>query len=213
MALIFTVPEEREKIIPFEGFPLGIERGSSIAMLFSDELSEVFLLAYLEAALLEGGKVYHVQVGGGFSPLVIRRIVSDTGNFHFGKTYRLQDVIGAMDFVEPGSALVVSGFPLLDGKNGSAVVKVLEKASERDLTLVLTHTPLVLNELDLFGEFRRYFEFPELFEYLMVARVTSYRGHYRLGISLLRAPGELVGLLGEHSVPIDKEIAPLLNAL
>ncbi len=211
MALVFTAPGEREEVKPFEGFPFGIERGSSVAVLFSDELSEVFLLAYIERAFLERDKVYHVQVSGGFSPLVIHRIATDTGNLHFGRTYRIQDVIRALDVVDPGSALVVSGFPLLEGRNGSTVVEVLERASERDLTLFLSHTPLVLNELDLFGEFTRYFEFPELFEYLLVARVKSYRGHYRLGISLLRAPGELVSLLGEHSVPIDKEIAPILN--
>lgn len=211
MALIFEAPEETVEVKPFESFPFGIKEGSSLALLFSDELSEVFLLSYLERALLENGKVYHVQVSGGFSPSSVSRIGASMENFYFARTYRLQDVVEALDVIEPGSALVVSGFPLLHGKSGSDVIDMLDRATERDLTLVLSHTPLVLNELDLFGEFRRYFEPPELFDYLIVARVKSYRGHYRLGLSMIRAPSDLIALLGDHSVPVDKEIAPLLS--
>ncbi|ASJ03189.1 hypothetical protein A3L09_07950 [Thermococcus profundus] len=210
MTLVFHTPDQSEEVKPFEGFPLGIRQGSSSAVLFSDELSEVFLVTYLEAALLEGGSVYHVQVGGGFTPSTLRRIKEDISGFHFGKTYRLSSVVEALKTMEPGSSLVVSGFPLLRDRSTDGLLELLEIAGEKDVTLILTHTPIVLNELDLPGEFSSHYLLPELFDYLFVARMSSYRGHYRLNVSLLRAPADFVGNLGEHSIPVDSEIKALL---
>lgn len=212
MTLVFHAPSESEEVKPFEDFPLGVKRGSSLAILFPDELSEVFLLSCFEAAMLDLGPVYHVQVGGGFGPGALSKIREDLRGFYFGKAYRIQEIVEGTGMIEPGSTLVVAGFPLLDYRTVRNTVRILEIAGEKGLTVILAHTPLMLNELDLPGEFSAHFEVPELFDYLMVARVRSYRGHYRLNVSLLRVPADLVGLLGDHSIPIDTEIKPILKS-
>lgn len=211
MALVFHTLAEPEEIKPLEEFPFGIRRGSSLAVLFSDELSEAFLVSRIEAAFLEKGSVYHVQIGGGFSLGILRRIRDDLSGFYFGTAYKMSTVMEAVNAVEPGSTLVVSRFPLVKGKSADGIMELLETAGERDVTLLLTHTPLVLNELDLAGEFLSHYLVPELFDYLFVARVSSYRGHYRLNVSLLRAPADLVKYLGEHSIPVDAEIRQILQ--
>ncbi|NJF25970.1 hypothetical protein [Thermococcus sp. Bubb.Bath] len=210
MGLIFQTPEESEVVKPFEALPFGINLGSSLGVLFSDEHAEAVFLAYTEASLLERGAVYHVNVGGGFSPSLLRRVKDNLEGFYFGKAFRLQTVLDALNSVEGGASFVVAGFPLLKGISADGIVEAVETAGEKGVTLILTHSPLSLNELDLPLEFRNYFLLPELFDYLIVARTAAYRGHYRMNLSLLRAPADFLGSLGEHTIPLDDAIKALL---
>jgi len=210
MGLVFQTPEESEVIKPFEALPFGIKIGSSLGVLFSDEHAEAVFLAYTEASLLEKGSVYHVNVGSGFSPSLLRRVRENLDGFYFGRAFHLQTVLDALNSVDDGVSFAVAGFPLLKGISADGMVEAVETAGEKGITLILTHSPLSLNELDLPSEFRSYFLLPELLDYLIVARTAAYRGHYRMNLSLLRAPADFLSTLGEHTIPLDGAIKALL---
>jgi hypothetical protein len=209
MSLVFQFPEEAKVITPFESFPVTIRLGSSLAVLFSDGLSQTLFLSYLEAALLKEGPVYHIEVGRSSIPPV-EKVIEKTDQFYFAKTVRFHDILSALKEIPNDSSLVVDGFPLLRGISSEGILELVDTAGSRGITIVLSHSPLVLNELDLPGEFRGNFLIPEIFDYLLVIRTGSYRGHYRIGVSVLRAPFEEVYSLGEHSLPADALVKKLL---
>ncbi len=107
--------------------------------------------------------------------------------------------------------MVASPFPTLLNRSAETLVEVRKLVDGKGgLVLVLGHSTIDLNELDLPGEFRRFFDVPELFEALAVLRTSSYRGHHRLNATVLRAPPEYVSAVGDHSIPVDSLVKPLL---
>lgn len=72
---------------------------------------------------------------------------------------------------------------------------------------------MAFNELDHPGEFTRLFKLPpEVLDALLILRTNSYRGHYRLNMTISKAPPpEWVSSLGDHSIPIDGLVKPLLG--
>ncbi|ASJ00509.1 hypothetical protein [Thermococcus gorgonarius] len=209
MSLVFQPLEEEESVRPFDGFPFDIKLGSSLAVLFSEPLSQAVFLTYLEAALLEKGEVYHVSVGRTSAPPV-NRLLDSTEGFYFARTTRFEDVLMASREVPTGSSLVVDGFPALLGISSEGLLELVDESGSKNITLILSHTPVVLNELDLPGEFQRNFLVPEVFDYLLAIRSASYRSHYKMGISALRLPLEWVSLVGEHTIPADSIVKRVL---
>lgn len=210
MPLIFEKPEAPQSILPFQGFPVEVKLGSSSAVLYGDVHSSTLVTSYLQLALLEKLPVYHVSVGGSYSPGAMEKLGKNLSEFYFGRAYSLSEIADAVSSIEEGSAVFISGFSLLPDLSPKGILELVDLADGRGLTLVLSHFSLSLNELDLPGEFRSHFYVPEIFDYLLVARTSSYRGHYRLNLSILKAPSEYLGRIGDHSIQVDGLIKPLL---
>ncbi|ASI98694.1 hypothetical protein [Thermococcus celer] len=209
---MFFKPAELQsrEVKPFEGFPFGLAEGSLAGVIFTDELAETVFLYHLVANALKDGPVYHVGPGASFSVKVLKRLTEDVSNLYTGNVYSLEELVQALNLVEDGSLVVASPFPTLLNRSAETLVEVRKLVDGKGLVLVLGHSTIDLNELDLPGEFRRFFDVPELFEALAVLRTSSYRGHHRLNATVLRAPPEYVSAVGDHSIPVDSLVKPLL---
>lgn len=202
MPAFFHPPGGDEGIVPFEGFPLSFPQGVLSAVVSTDNLASSLFISSSIASALKAGKAYHVGPGRPLSPAFLSRFNVETDNFLTGNVYSAEELLEALNYVEPGSFVLVSRFPLLSGISAETVLGVRRIADERSLALVLHHDAIVFNELDIPGEFSRLFKLPELFDSLLVLRTSSYRGHYRMNITVLRAPPEKASAVGEHSIPV-----------
>ncbi|ASJ11061.1 hypothetical protein A3L12_06990 [Thermococcus sp. P6] len=209
---MFFKPAEAQvrELKPFEGFPVTLREGSMAGVVATDKLAGVVFLYHLVAKALEGGPVYHLGPGVSLSIPLLKRLTADLSNLYMGKVYSSEELVGALNLVQDGSLVVVSLFPTLLNRSAEALVEIRRLVDGKGLMLVLGHEVMALNELDLPGEFGRFFLVPEIFEILAVLRVSSYRGHYRLNTTLLRAPPEEVSAIGDHSLPVDSLVKPLL---
>jgi hypothetical protein len=209
---MFFKPAELQsrEVKPFEGFPFGLSEGSIAGIISTDELAETAFLYHLVANALKDGPVYHIGPGTAFSVKLLKRLTDDVSNLYAGNVYSIDELVAALNVVEDRSLVVVSLFPALLNRSAEGVVEVRKLVDGKGLILVLGHTTIELNELDLPGEFRRLYDLPEIFEALAVLRTSSYRGHYRLNMTVLKTPPEYVSSVGDHSIPIDSLIKPLL---
>jgi len=209
---MFFKPAELQsrEVKPFEGFPFGLSEGSIAGIISTDELAETAFLYHLVANALKDGPVYHIGPGTAFSVKLLKRLTDDVSNLYAGNVYSIDELVAALNVVEDRSLVVVSLFPALLNRSAEGVVEVRKLVDGKGLILVLGHTTIELNELDLPGEFRRLYDLPEIFEALAVLRTSSYRGHYRLNMTVLKAPPDHVSSVGDHSIPIDSLIKPLL---
>ncbi|NJE01323.1 hypothetical protein E3E42_05330 [Thermococcus sp. JdF3] len=209
---MFFKPAELQsrEVKPFEGFPFGLSEGSLSGIIATDELAETAFLYHLVANALKDGPVYHIGPGTAFSVKLLKRLTEDVSNLYAGNVYSVDELLTALGIVEDGSLVVVSLFPTLLNRSAEGIVEIRRVVDKKGLILVLSHTTIELNELDLPGEFRRFYELPEVFEVLAVLRTSSYRGHYRLNMTVLKAPPEYLSAVGDHSVSIDSMIKPLL---
>ncbi|NJE76944.1 hypothetical protein E3E37_08420 [Thermococcus sp. ES12] len=209
---MFFKPAELQsrEVKPFEGFPFGLSEGSIAGIISTDELAETVFLYHLVANALKDGPVYHIGPGTAFSVKLLKRLTDDVSNLYVGNVYSIDELVAALNVVEDGSLVVVSLFPALLNRSAEGVVEVRKLVDGKGLILVLGHTTIELNELDLPGEFRRLYDLPEIFEALAVLRTSSYRGHYRFNMTVLKAPPDHVSSVGDHSIPIDSLIKPLL---
>ncbi|WP_258084053.1 hypothetical protein [Thermococcus thermotolerans] len=211
MPMFFKPAELQSRDVkPFDAFPLAFAEGSMSAMIAADELAETVFLYHLVANALENGLVYHIGPGASFSVKVLKRIAEDASNLYAGNVYSVEELLQALNVVEDGSLVVVSLFPALLNRSAEGIVEIRKLVDRKGLILVLGHTTIELNELDLPAEFRRLYDLPEIFEALVVLRTSSYRGHYRLNMTVLKAPPDYVSAVGDHSIPIDSLIKPLL---
>ncbi len=212
MMPMFFKPAELEsrEVKPFEAFPLAFPGGSLAGVVATDELAGAVFLYHLVSNALPNGPVYHIGPGGYLSVKLLRTLAEDVSNLYAGNVYTVEELIRALELVEENSLAVVSLFPTLLNRSGEAMVEIRRLVDRKGIVLILMHTTLELNELDLPGEFRRLYDLPELFESLIVLRTSSYRGHYRLNMTVLRAPAEYVASVGDHSIPIDSLVKPLL---
>ncbi|WP_240924272.1 hypothetical protein [Thermococcus sp. 21S7] len=211
MPMFFKPAElQSREVKPFEEFPFGLSEGSLAGIISTDELAETAFLYHLVANALENGPVYHIGPGASFSVKVLKRLTEDVSNLYAGNVYSVEELLQALNVVEDGSLVVVSLFPTLLNRSAEGTVEVRKLVDRKGLILVLGHTTIELNELDLPGEFRRLYDLPEIFEALAVLRTSSYRGHYRLNMTVLKAPPDYVPAVGDHSIPIDSLIKPLL---
>ena len=202
MPAFFHPPGEDEGIVPFEGFPLSFPQGTLSAVISTDNLASSLFLSSSMASALRGGKTYYIGPGKAPSPALLSRFDVEIDSFLTGNVYSTGELLEALNYVEPGSFVLVSRFPLLAGISAETVLGLRRVADERSLALVLHHDAVLFNELDIPGEFSRLFKLPELFDSLLVLRTSSYRGHYRMNITVLRAPPEMVSAVGEHSIPV-----------
>ena len=211
MAMFFKPAElESREVKPFDAFPLAFAEGSLSGVVSTDELAETVFLHHLIAASLENGPVYHVGPGSSLSLKSLKNLVEDLSNLYAGNVYSVDELLEALKIVEDGSLVIVSRFPALLNRSVEKLVEVRRLVDKKGLTLVLGHSTMELNELDLPGEFRRLYDLPEIFEALAVLRTSSYRGHYRMNLTVLRAPAEYVASVGDHSIPIDSLVRPFL---
>lgn len=199
----FQPVEEISGIKPFEGFPVEFSRGSLSALVSTDELAGFILAHTLLSEALRSGKAYHVGPKRVFSPSILRTFGVEPSSLLSANVYSAEDLVKAFDYVEEGSTVLVSQFPTLTGVSQETLLELRKRADEGSLTLVLHHGTLSFNELDLPGEFARFFLVPELFDSLIVLRTNSYRGHYKLNVTVLKAPPEQIASLGDHSIPVD----------
>lgn len=209
---MFFKPAELEskEVKPFDSFPLAFPEGSLSGMVSTDELAETVFLHHLTASHLKNGPVYHVGPGGSLSLRHLRKLSEDVSNLYAGNVYSADELVEALKLVEDGSLVIVSRFPALLNRSAEKLVEMRRVVDKKGLILVLSHFTLDLNELDLPGEFTRLYDLPELFEALAVLRTSSYRGHYRMNLTVLRAPAEYVASVGDHSIPIDSLVKPFL---
>jgi len=207
---VFIKPSDIQlrEIKPFDAFPLGFTEGSLSALLFGDELSEaLFMRGIVSSAPSETG-IYNIGPAGLIPP---KGPLSGAENLYLGRVYSLDELVSALGLVEEASIVVVTRFSALLNRNVEGLVETRRIADERALTLILTHETLEMNELNLPAEFTEHFLLPGLFDSLIVLRTNSYRGHYRLNITVLKAPLDAVSALGDHSIPVDSLIKPLLE--
>ncbi|WP_238516366.1 hypothetical protein [Thermococcus onnurineus] len=211
MPMFFKPAEvQSREVKPFEEFPLSFSEGSLAGIISTDELANTVFLYHLVANSLLSGPVYHVGPGSSFSIKVLKRLVDDVSNLYTGNVYSMDELLQALNLVEDNSLVVVSLFPTLLNRTAENIVGLRKTVDRKGLMLVLTYTTIELNELDLPGEFRALYTLPEIFESLAVLRTNSYRGHYRLNMTVLKAPAEFVSNIGDHSIPIDSLVKPLL---
>lgn len=211
MPAFFHPPEDDGGILPFEGFPLTFSQGTLSAVVSTDNLSSTLFITSSLASALRLGKAYHIGPGRSASPVLIRRFGSNVENFLVGNVYSGKELVEALGYVDEGSFVLVSRFPLLAGTNPEVILEVRRIADEHSLRVVLHHEAMIFNELDIPGEFSRLFKLPELFDSLLVLRTSSYRGHYRMNITVLKAPPESVSSVGEHSIPVTELVRLITN--
>jgi len=205
----FQPVEEISGIKPFEGFPVEFSRGSLSALVSTDELAGSLFVHTLLSEALKEGKAYHVGPKRAFSPSILRALEAEPSTLLSASVYSADELLQALDYVEDGSTVLVSQFPTLRGVSKETLLELRRRADEGSLTLVLHHETLTFNELDLPGEFARLFLLPELFDSLLVLRTSSYRGHYKLNATVLKAPPEQIASLGDHSIPVDSLVRTL----
>ncbi|WP_227738486.1 hypothetical protein [Thermococcus paralvinellae] len=192
-----------EELSPLVG---ELEEGSMAAVVTTDALAQTILqYSSLANALNSGITAYYLEPTNGFSLKLLSKLSENTENLFLGKIYTLDELSSALELVEDNSFVFVSNFSILENQSKEKLIKMRKTVDEKGLFLVLSHNTLEINELDLNSEFRRLFSIPELFEHLLVLRTSGYRGHYRMNISVLKAPLEFVKNIGEHSIPIDKK--------
>ncbi|AFL95891.1 hypothetical protein CL1_1694 [Thermococcus cleftensis] len=210
---MFFKPAELQakEVKPFDGFPFGLGEGTLAGFVFADELSETVFLHHLASSALKSGSVYHLGPGGVLSVRLLKRLAEDVSNLYAGNVYSLDDLLKALEAVDDGSLVLASRFPALAGVSREGLLEVRKAVDRKGLVLVLGHSTIELNELDLPSEFRRFYTLPELFDALAVLRTSSYRGHYRLSITVLRAPPDYVSSLGDHSLPIDSLVKAIIQ--
>jgi len=177
--------KSKSMIKPFDEFPVPIEDGFSVAMLFGDALAEALFIRGLEGAVITG----------------------PTAPKDYPRIFSIGELLRVLEQLKDRTVFVRS-YPLLRGSPDD-LFSVLETAYERNLTIILTNTPLALNELNLLKEFERYFFKPEIFDYLMVLRTKLSRGKTRGELSVIRVPPQQIELLGEHSFQIKRKLKSL----
>ncbi|HIP88714.1 MAG TPA: hypothetical protein EYH24_01830 [Thermococcus paralvinellae] len=183
-----------------------LEEGSMIAAITTDALAQAILqYSSLANALNSGITAYYLEPTNGFSLKLLSKLSENTENLFLGKIYTLDELSSALELVEDNSLIFVSNFSILERQSRENLIGMRRVVDEKGLFLILSHNTLEINELDLYPEFRRLFGIPELFEYLLVLRTNGYRRHYRMNISILKAPPEFIKNIGEHSVPIDEK--------
>jgi len=205
----FQPVEEISGIKPFEGFPLEFGRGSLSALVSTDELASSLFVHTVLSEALKAGKAYHVGPKRAFSPSLLRTFEVEPSNLLSASVYSADELLQVLDYVEENSTVLVSQFPTLKGLSGETVLELRRKADDGFLTLLLHHEAITFNELDLPGEFVRLFLLPELFDSLLVLRTSSYRGHHKLNVTVLKAPPEQIANLGDHSIPVDSLVRTL----
>jgi len=203
MSGFFQPVEEISGIKPFEGFPVEFSRGSLSAVVSTDELAGALFVHTLLSEALKAGRAYHVGPKRAFSPSILRALEVEPSNLLSANVYSAEELVRALNYVDENSTVLVSQFPTLGGISREALLELRRKVDDGSLTLVLHHETLTFNELDLPGEFSHLFLLPELFDSLLVLRTSSYRGHYRLNATVLKAPPEQIASLGDHSIPVD----------
>ncbi|WP_297521061.1 hypothetical protein [Thermococcus sp.] len=211
MAMFFKPAElQPREVKPLDAFPVALPAGSVSGIVFADQLAEEVFVHHLIASALKDGPVYHIGPGA-LSVRVLEELSESVSNLYAGNAYTVEELMEALRLVEDASLVIVRRFPLLLNVSAENVVELKRTADEKGLFLVLCHPSLELNELDLPGEFGKLFLLPELFDLLAVLRTSSYRGHHRMNITVLRAPAEYVASVGDHSVPIDSLARPFLH--
>ncbi len=207
---VFVKPSDVQLkgIKPFDTFPVEFSEGSLSAILFGDELSEALLIYTLLSSVAPDKTVYSIGPGRLALP---KEPLGNVENLYLGRVYSLDEMVSALNLVSETSLVVVSEFPALLNRSAEGLVKVRRIADDRGLILIITHETLEMNELNLPTEFAEHFLLPELFDSLLVLRTNSYRGHYRLNLTVLKAPLYAVSALGDHSIPVDSLIKPLLG--
>ncbi|WP_456452052.1 hypothetical protein [Thermococcus sp.] len=180
-----------------------LEGGSVSGIITTDALSQAILqYSAIANALNSEVPAYYLSPANSFSLKLLSKL-TEKRDVLLGRIYSMDDLLGALKRVEDDSLVFVAGFSVLMDRSAEGMLALRRIVDDRNLMLVLSHSTLELNELDLTGEFRRLFIIPGLFELLMVMRTNSYRGHYRLNLSIIKAPPDFIRNIGEHSIPID----------
>ncbi|WP_456367839.1 hypothetical protein [Thermococcus sp.] len=206
----FQPAGEVKEIRPFEEFPVPFPQGTLSGVVSTDELAAVLFVHYFISRALSMGRVYVLGPGRTVSPKILSTLGADASNVLVGSVYSPEELLSALSLVEDGAPVLISGLSLLDSSPMN-IVEVRRVVDNKGLIGVLHNSPIVFNELDHPNEFTRLFKLPELFDSLIVLRTSSYRGHYRLNMTVFKAPPDLVALLGDHSIPVDSVVKPLLG--
>jgi hypothetical protein len=201
---------ETSGVKPFEDFPLEFSEGTLSGVVSTDELASVLFVHYLLATAIPERKAYVIAPGKLVSPKVLSLIGADPLKLLIGSVYSADELVSALDLVDEDSLLLVGNFSSLN-PSSETVLKMRRVVDDKGLIAVLHSTPVIFNELDHPAEFTRLFKLPEILDALLILRTNSYRGHYRLNITLSKAPPEWVSFLGDHSIPVDGLVKPLLG--
>ncbi|WP_461866126.1 hypothetical protein [Thermococcus sp.] len=207
---MFFKPEDAETrsielLDELTGLVGSFEGGSVSGIITTDALSQAILqYSTIANALNSEVPAYYLAPTNSFSLKLLSKL-TEKKDILLGRIYSMDDLLGALKTVKEDSLVFVSSFSILIDKSPEDMLALRRIVDDKNLMTVLSHNTLELNELDLTGEFRRLFMLPELFELLMVMRTNSYRGHYRLNLSIIKAPPEFIRNIGEHSIPIDSK--------
>jgi len=202
------VPKEEVKIgLVDELSPLvgELESGSLAAVITTDLFSQAIIqYSSISNALSLEKPAYYLEPTNGFSLELLNKF-GGKGDVLLGKIYTLDELLDAFEVVEDESFVFVSNFGVLEGLEKEKLIDLRKLVDKKGLYAVISHSTLEINELNLNAEFKHLFLVPEIFEYLLVLRTSSYRGHHRLNVSVLKATPLFIKNLGEHSIPIDKK--------
>ncbi|WP_048055874.1 hypothetical protein [Pyrococcus sp. ST04] len=169
-----------------------LRQGDIAGIIVTDQLAYSYVLNLILSSV---GTFYYMDVSS--------RIHS--GDILFARVYSLEDVFSALEFVDESSVIAVGSFNVL-GINGKQLFEIKKMIDSKGLYGVFIAEEQNLNELDILGEARRIFDVPELFEQLLVVRVSHYRGKYKAGLTVLRTYLDNLASLGEHELSVKEEL-------
>ncbi|AMM53069.1 hypothetical protein QDY65_06440 [Pyrococcus kukulkanii] len=170
-----------------------LREGDLLGVIATDQLAYSYALS---TAVESVGRAYYMDVSSRIPPV--------SGEVLFGRVYSMEEVLSGLDYVEDGSLVVVGSLNVLEPSKGD-ILKVKRIADRKGLYMMFVVEEPSLNELDLLSEAKRLFIVPEVFEQLLVLRISYYRGKYRLSLSVLRTYPDNLRALGEHEIQIKEE--------
>lgn len=186
----------------------GIREGDTAGVIVTDQLSHAYFL-HLALSNFQGNS-YYLDVSSRVSPQIVSSLGGNPDMVFFGKVYSINDVFSALNYVQPGSLLIVGSLNLLNPSTED-VLNLRKIVHEKGLFAIVLVEEQALNELDLLGESRRLLLIPELYEQVLIGRINHYRGKYKLTVTVLRNYPEKLDSLGDHEIVIDEEVRKILS--
>lgn len=186
----------------------GLKQGDLAGVITTDQLTYAYLL-HLALSSFPGNS-YYLDVSSKISSKILESIGGNPDKVFFARVYSIKDVISALNYVE-GNSLFALGSINIVGIDSSSLLQLKKLIGDKALWGIFFIEEQSLNELDLISEARRLLFLPELFEQLIVARTTYYRGRYKLTVTVLRTYPERLSSLGDHELIVDEEIKKILS--
>ncbi|BAA29199.1 218aa long hypothetical protein [Pyrococcus horikoshii OT3] len=208
--MMFEKLESPKEFSPFKDLSKkigGLREGDLVGIVVTDQLSHAYFL-HLAVSSFPGFS-YYLDLSSRLSMDVLSSLGGDPGRIFFGRVYTMGDIISSIKYVSENSLFVVGSLNALDPRKED-ILALKSEISEKTLYGMVLIEEQNLNELNLPGEIRRLLIVPEVFEQILVGRISYYRGKYKLTVTVLRAYPDKLSSLGDHEFTVDEEVKKIL---